>query len=171
MKRIDSSRALREGTNAPRRFHGSIENLPYRKGTAAVEFALLAPILMTLLAGVVEIGMAAYQAMQVQAAVEAGALYAAKYGASNLSGITQAVLNATGTAGITASPAPLVFCGCPSATGVVSQNSNCTTVCSDGTAPGEYVKVSAVIAHQTLMPFLNLPIPTTITASSTVRVL
>jgi Flp pilus assembly protein TadG len=142
-----------------------------RRGTAAVEFGLLTPMLMALLAGVFEIGTAAYQSMQVQAAAEAGALYAAKYGVANLAAISQAVLNATGTTGVTASPAPLVFCGCPSTTGVVSQGSNCTTACSDGTAPGQYVQVSAAIAHQTLMPFLNLPLPATITSHAVVRIL
>ena len=80
------------------------------------------------------------------------------------------VVNATGTAGITASPIPLAFCGCPHAAGIVSQASNCTTVCSDGTAPGHYVTVSAALSHQTIMSFLNLPLPATLTASSTVRI-
>jgi Flp pilus assembly protein TadG len=140
------------------------------RGVAAVEFGLLAPLLLILLTGIVEIGMAGYQAMQVQAAVEAGVLYAAKNGASDLAGVTQAVLNATGTAGVTASPAPLAFCGCPTTSGVVSQNSDCTTPCSDGKAPSQYVKVSAAVPHQTIMPFLTLPIPASMTAQSTVRV-
>jgi len=140
-----------------------------RSGAAAIEFALVSPLLAILLGGVVEIGMAAYQAMQVQSATEAGILYATEHGASDITAIGQAVVNATGTAGITASPAPLAFCGCPSAAGIVSQNSNCTTVCSDGTAPGQYVTVSAALAHHTIMSFLNLPLPATLTASSTVR--
>jgi Flp pilus assembly protein TadG len=139
-------------------------------GVAAIEFALISPILMILLGGVAEIGIAAYQAMQVQAAVEAGVLYAAQNGASNLSAIELAVTSATGTTGITATPIPLVFCGCPAAAGVVSQGSNCTTVCSGGAAPGQYVTVSAALPHQTIISFLHLPIPATLTASSTVRV-
>jgi Flp pilus assembly protein TadG len=141
-----------------------------RRGAAAVEFALVSPLLAILLAGIVEIGMSAYQAMQVQAAVEAGILYATIHGTTNIAAIGQAVVNTTGTAGITASPVPLVICGCPTASGVVSQNSNCTTVCTDGTAPGKYVQVSAALAHQTIISFLNLPLPATLTASSTVRI-
>ena len=141
-----------------------------RSGAAAIEFALVTPLLAILLGGVVEIGMSAYQAMQTQAAVEAGVLYAIEHGASNIAAIGQAVVNATGTAGITAIPVPLAFCGCPSSTGVVSQNSDCTTACADHTAPGQYVKVSAALAHQTIMSFLNLPLPATLTASSTVRI-
>lgn len=144
-------------------------NLSGRAGNAAVEFALVAPLLLTLLTGVVEIGMAAFQSMQVQAAAEAGALYASIHGAGSLSAIEAAVVDATGTAGVTASPVPVVFCGCPAATGVVSQAS-CTMACLSGATPGEYVKVSAAISHQTIMPFLNLPLPTILTASSTIRV-
>jgi hypothetical protein len=102
--------------------------------------------------------------------VEAGALYAAQNGANNLTAIGQAVVNATGTAGITATPAPTTFCGCPASTGVVSQGGDCRTACTDGTAPGQYVKVNAALAHQTIIPYLSLPLPATLTAQSIVRV-
>jgi len=171
MKRTDrSSRILRCCTKVLPRLCAFAIGQRSRKGTAAIELAIVSPILVILLAGVVEIGMAAYQAMQVQSAVEAGVLYASEKGVSSLAAIQQAVVNATGTTGITATPAPVVFCGCPVAAGIVSQGSNCTTTCSGGAAPGEYVRVNAAIAHQTIVPFLALPLPATITASSTVRV-
>ena len=47
-------------------------------GTAAIEFALMTPFLLALLGGVVEIGFATYESMQVNAAVEAGVLQAAR---------------------------------------------------------------------------------------------
>ncbi len=141
-----------------------------RGGNAAIEFALIAPMLLILLSAVVEIGLAANQAMQVEAAVEAGILYTAKNGPNDLAAIATAVVSATSTAGITASPAPVAFCGCPALSGVVSQNADCTTACPDTTAPGRYVRVSAAVAHQSIMSFLNLPIPATLTASSIVRV-
>jgi Flp pilus assembly protein TadG len=148
-----------------------------RDGIAAVEFGLMAPLLLILLTGVGEIGIAAYQSLQVQAAVEAGALYAVKHPPSSpsdttgLNAIGTAVTSGTATAGITASPAPTAFCGCPATTGIVSQGSNCTTVCSsDSKAPGQYVLVNAKITHTTLLPYLSLPLPATLTASSTVRV-
>ena len=171
MKRSgEPSMEFRKGAVASSRCRTLSAILPSQRGNAAIEFALLGPLLLILLTGVVEIGMAGYQAMQVQAAVEAGALYAAQNGAGNLPAISQAVVNATGTTGITASPAPVVFCGCPTTAGVVSQNSNCATACSSGAAPGQYVQVNAALAHQTIMPFLTLPLPATLTASSTIRI-
>lgn len=148
-----------------------------RSGIAAVEFGLMAPLLLILLTGVGEIGIAAYQTMQVQAAVEAGALYAVKHPPSSpsdsvaLTAIGTAVTSGTGTTGITANPAPTSYCGCPAATGVVSQAADCATVCSlDSKAPGQYVQVNASITHTTLLPYLSLPLPATLTASSTVKV-
>jgi Flp pilus assembly protein TadG len=143
-----------------------------QNGTAAVEFALLAPLLLILLTGVIEIGMGVFQDMQVQAAAEAGALYAAKYGSGNLTAIGLAVTNATSTSGITASPAPAVFCGCPTTSGITSQGSNCTTVCSSGKLPGTYVKVSATITRTELLltPYISLGLPATFTGQSVVRV-
>jgi Flp pilus assembly protein TadG len=140
-------------------------------GTAAIELALLSPVLMILVTGVVEVGMAMFQDMETQAAAEAGALYAVNHGADNLALIAGAVTSATGTAGITASPAPTTFCGCPAAGGVVSQGSDCTTACQDKTAPGAYVAVSATLARTKLLPFpyIDLLLPNTFTGRSVVR--
>ena len=164
------NKIVRARVLASRGFRTLATQFRRQSGAAAIEFALVTPLLAIMLGGVVEIGMAAYQAMQVQSATEAGILYATEHGASSITAIGQAVVNATGTSGITASPIPLAFCGCPSAAGIVSQNSNCTTVCSDGTPPGHYVTVSAALTHQTIMSFLNLPLPATLIASSTVRI-
>jgi uncharacterized membrane protein len=144
---------------------------PARNGTAAIEFALLAPLLLILLTGIVEIGMAVFQDIQVQAAAEAGALYAAKYGSNDLTAIALAVTNATGTSGITAAPAPQVFCGCPTASGITSQGADCSTVCPDAKPPGKYVTISATITRTELLtPYISLGLPATFTGSSVVRV-
>jgi Flp pilus assembly protein TadG len=146
-----------------------------RSGVAAIELALVSPLLLILLTGIVEIGIAGFQAMQVQAAVQAGAMYAVQNGSDGLTAIEltaigTAVVNATGTAGITAAPAPFTFCGCPATTGVISQMTDCTTVCAGNNAPGHYVKISAALPHATLMPYLNLPLPASLTASTTIRI-
>jgi Flp pilus assembly protein TadG len=171
MKRTDKpGGTFRSGANASSWRCAAASIHLSRQGNAAVEFALLSPLLLIMLTGVVEIGMAGYQAMQVQASVEAGVLYVAQNGAGNLTAIGQAVVNATGTTGIAATPVPVAYCGCPTTAGIVSQTSNCTSVCPDGTAPGHYVQINAALAHSTIMPFLTLPLPATLTASSTIRV-
>jgi Flp pilus assembly protein TadG len=135
-------------------------------GSAALEFGLAVPFLLAILMGVVELGYAMYEAMQVYNAVEAGALYAAKNG-YDATGIAAAVSNATGTPGITATPAPVQFCGCPNAGGILE--TACNATCNDGKQPGQYVRISAALAHQTILPYPSLPLPTTLTAQSIVR--
>ena len=81
----------------------SLEGLFGRRsesGTAAIEFALFLPFLLLLLTGTVELGFSAYEAMQVNNAVEAGALYAAKNGWNSASIASATVAGAVIAAGI-----------------------------------------------------------------------
>lgn len=137
-----------------------------RRGTAAIEFALAIPILLVLAAGTAEIGFAVYEAMQVYDSVEAGVLYAAKNG-FDATGISAAVVNATGMSGITATPAPTQFCGCPSAGGVVT--ATCGATCASGGVAGTYVRISAAYTHETILNYPSFGLPTTLTAQSVVR--
>jgi Flp pilus assembly protein TadG len=131
-------------------------------GSAAIEFGLSVPLLLVLLMGVVELGYTMYEAMQVYNSVEAGALYAAKHGFDSAA-ISTTVQNATGTQGITASPAPVQFCGCPDAGGVSE------TPCNNGSPAGQYVRISAALPRGVILPYLALPLPDTLTAQSIVR--
>jgi Flp pilus assembly protein TadG len=135
-------------------------------GSAAIEFGLMMPVLLVLLAGLVEIGFAVREAMQVQAAAEAGAGYAIKNGWDSVA-ISNAVVNATGATGISASPAPVQFCGCPGAGGVTAVL--CTVKCTGGATPGVYVQVNASQPHSAILANLGLPIPAKLTAHATVR--
>lgn len=137
------------------------------RGVAALEFGIIAPVLLILLVGVIELGFAVHQAMQVQDAAEAGALYAGKYGWKPAE-ISAAVVNATGAGNITASPAPVLFCGCPSTNGIATVV--CTATCPSGGPAAQYVRVSASQPHEAILTFLNLPIPDTLTGHATVRV-
>jgi Flp pilus assembly protein TadG len=136
-------------------------------GTAAIEFAIAAPMLSILVFGAAELGYSAYQAMEVQDAVEAGALYVSKHGWDS-SGIATAVLNATDITGLTASPAPAQFCGCPSTTGVAT--ATCASTCTGGNPAGQYVQINATLTRKSLIPNSGLPLPTAFSAQSIVRI-
>src|SRR5579864_287773 len=81
-------------------------------GTAAIEAAIVLPVLLVLATGLFDLGFAAYEAMQVQSAADAGEQYAAA-NSWNATQISSAVTGATGGSGITATPAPSQFCACP----------------------------------------------------------
>lgn len=98
-----------------------------RKGLAAIEFALVAPITVLLLVGVMDLGNALQQKQRLSAAAQAGAAYALTFPADS-AGI-QAAINRmlSGWSGVTVTvPAPV--CECPGTAGTV----DCDTVCPTG---------------------------------------
>jgi Flp pilus assembly protein TadG len=135
------------------------------RGAAAIEFAILASILILLMIGVVDIGMGFYRKMQVQTAAQAGAHYAMRHGFVPTS-IANAVTAATAFPGISASPAPTQYCGCPSNTGITI--ADCTSTCPGGLTATKYVAVSAQGTYNTILTYPTFPNSFTLAASSTV---
>ena len=145
-------------------------------GTAAIEFALVAPFLLILMVGVVELGVAMYESMQVSAAVEAGILYAAANGfdsASISAAVTAAAPMPPAFRAVTATPAPTEFCGCPDGSGSVANLGTAppcsTTACAGETAAGAYVQVSASLDRLVLLP-ARWGLPSTFTATAVIRI-
>jgi Flp pilus assembly protein TadG len=136
------------------------------RGGVAVEFALIAPLLMLMFAGIVDLGFAAYESMQVHAAAAAGAQYAVKYG-WDTAAIEAAVMSGTGAEGIAASPAPSRFCACPDAGGLAEID--CGDTCPGGVTPGQYGRVNAELEHSTVLSYPGLPDPLTLTGQAIVR--
>lgn len=164
--------------NAKNRRHGTSKRrifvqdvLRDSRGNPAIEFGLLAPILMLLLLGVLDFGTGFWDQTQVTAAAQAGASYAVNSG-FNATGIANAVASG-GPAAIQASPAPTEFCGCPNSTQGVAAASGtpptCTSTCSDGTTAGTYATVNAKLSFTTIFPWPGLPRPTLLTSTTIVR--
>jgi len=138
------------------------------RGVAAMEFALLAPVLTTLVIGLVDFGNLAYASMEVQVAAHAGADYALHSG-WNSTAIASAVTGATGMT-INASPAPAQVSACV-VSGVLTATTN--TTCPTGSTqstPGTYVQVSAQAAFTPLVAWSIFGLPTSLTAQSMVRI-
>ena len=141
-----------------------------RSGAAAVEFGLVAPMLVALLVPMVDLGMGTYNKMRVQDAAEAGAQYALSHGYST-SSITSAAQNAT-SLGATVSVTPSEACGCITATGTVDTSSYgsppCTpNACSDGSTPGTFVGVAT---QTTYTPLLAPTTSLTLNGTAVVRI-
>jgi len=139
-------------------------------GTAAIEFATIGGVFSAMMVVSGDLGLAYYANMQVQTAAQIGAQYAVVNGAKafDATAISNAVVNATSTTGITATPAPVQFCGCPSGTTLTT--ATCGTVCADGTGTGTYARVSASRTHTTLIAYPGVPSSFAQTATSTVRI-
>lgn len=136
-----------------------------RKGIAALEFGLLAPVLLIAITAVLDYGIALYYKMQLSTAVRAGIQIAATDPTNaNLTAIiTEAATGATGLSGISV-PAPTTFCEC-------STSPNVTVSCASSCAGGTLQTFLALTVNYTYTP-LFLPaaaIANPITASATVR--
>jgi hypothetical protein len=129
------------------RLHGLARD---RRGVVAIEFAIISLVLGTLTLGAFDLGNAAQQQIQLQAAVRAGGAYAATY-PTDPAGIQNAVTNALPT-GWTLSSPPVVACSCLSS----STGSTSSTIC---TAPNcstdaKIITIQAQMAYASLTGLL-----------------
>ena len=133
-------------------------------GTAALEFGLALPLLAILLTGIVEVGFAMYQAMQVTYAAEAGLGYAAKNGYS-ASAIASAATGATGLSGMSATATQ--FCACPTTSGLTT--ATCSSTCTSGNTAGTYISVSVSLSRVSLIGAASFGLPSTLSAQAILR--
>lgn len=138
-----------------------------RQGNAALEAALIAPMLVLFAVGVTDYGLSVHRKMQVQHAAQAGADYAMRNATFNPVAIAGAVTGAAAVPGIAASPAPVETCGCHAANAIAS--ATCGSTCADGAAAGVYVTVSAQGSYTTLLPYPGIPGSFTFSASAMTR--
>jgi Flp pilus assembly protein TadG len=136
-------------------------------GMAAVEFALIGPLLIMAAVCTIDLGMGMHRKMQVQTAAQTGAEYAATHG-FDANAIASVTTSATSLTGIAASPAPTRFCGCPTSTGINA--SSCEATCAGGQMAGTYVRVSAQSTYTPILPYPMLPPSYDFTAQATVRI-
>jgi Flp pilus assembly protein TadG len=145
------------------------------RGTAAIEFCIVASVFTILITGMCDFGFAFFQEMQVESAAAAGVQYAVLNGyQSPGAGIKSIVHLSTNLAGVlaTANP-PSEFCGCPnvspSATTITSVT--CGSTCSStGATAGTYVQVNARASYTFMMPWPGIPNPLTLSSTMTARI-
>ena len=138
-----------------------------QRGNAIVEFAILAPVLILLMLGTIELGRTAYFGILVANAAQAGASYGSQTitTAQDSAGMAAAIAQDASPnpiATVTASPAPSIEWGCWNATTaafatpfpVATSSSSFLPSCT-GTNVG--VPFVSVTAQGTLKPLFHLP--------------
>jgi Flp pilus assembly protein TadG len=124
-------------------------------GAATVEMALVAPILILLMMGIIEVGRYADYTIKVTNAARAGVQYGAQNlaTASNTAGIRAAALgDAQSVAGLTATPQ--TFCTCADG----SADANCVVATCPATNPRlVYVRVDTAGTISSLFNYTGLP--------------
>lgn len=152
-------------------------------GVAALELALIAPILLTIAGGLADFGLAFGDRTQLAHAVANGAAYAfatqetsgsiGSVSASSVQAAVQASTALSSVAVAVAGPEP----GCVQTNRTASPPTSTLNVvsaaygtpCPNGNPVGTYMVITATYTYRPLMPFYSTLASQTITASATVR--
>jgi Flp pilus assembly protein TadG len=153
-------------------------------GLAAIELAIIAPVVILCILCVTDLGRFALDKTWVTYAANAGAEYAAAHaddeqysppypmGSAFSAAISTRASSATGATNISVSPAPSSYYGCATSTGVTAstQGATCSSTTSTGGSPGIYVSVTATMPFTALFSAAGIAYPSTITSTAVVRV-
>jgi len=148
-----------------------------QRGSIAVEFALVAPVLMIVLAGVIDIGSAAYVRHSLDTRVTAAAEYALMQSAPEDPDAADALAErlAELVRGDGSDSVEVVVnsaCYCPTlSSGQIEWNASlsCGTSCASGEAAGQFVRISATARHVSLFPGYAFSDGDTVGASAVLR--
>jgi len=136
-----------------------------RGGAAAVEFALLMPVLMVLLLGLADVATLASRTLQVEAAARTGANYA-RHNGWQATAITRAASDGLETlTGVRAVPRLLAGCLQRDASVAAGQKR-----CAGGGAPGIYVEVTVTAASAPMLLRSRALLPDSVSGQALVRI-
>jgi Flp pilus assembly protein TadG len=152
-----------------------------RRGLAALEFALVAPMLLLILGGITDFGLIMVGRSRLASGVAQGGQFALLTGAGvSAAAITTNVQNGATRAGLTETvtvtvTGPACYCvtSTPAALGsksALSGVNTCTATCpANASGPGTFVTIAAKYTYQPLMPLYSLLSNPTVTQTTTVR--
>ena len=124
-----------------------------KRGSTAVEFALLMPVLLLFLGGVVDFGRAFYYQTELNQALRSGMQYTLK-APTDTTGIVNVINQSTSIAINTQQPA--TFCQCLDGTNV-----SCSGTCTIGNTPmRNYVKLETKFTYAPLIGAMGGLLPT-----------
>ena len=150
-----------------------------RRGVAALEFALVCPVLLTFFGGVVDLGLAVWSKSCLANAVAQGAQYAYRTQQTGTN-VTQTQIRnfvlhvstlPSANISVSDTTVPGYYCMSTATSPPTLATSTSGANCSDGTKSGLYVKVSATYTYPALMPAYSYMAGRTITESTWVRLL
>jgi Flp pilus assembly protein TadG len=148
-----------------------------RNGLAALEFVIIAPVLLTICAGAADFGLALRDQMQLNQAVSNGAGYAfaAQQTLASLGKVSPSTVQSAVSASLTLSnvkvtastPGPY----CVQTTGQTTSLAvgSYDTACPSGNPAGTYMTITAQYTYQPMMPAYSMLASTSLSATAVVR--
>lgn len=119
------------------------------RGVSAIEFGLIAPVIVILVIGIIDFGMALWNDMQVANAAQAGAAYASVHGWSTTAGNVESAVSSATKLSLSSNSASIISCS-SSSVGPCSPNNG---------GSGNYWQVSAAASYSTILPWPGLSQP------------
>jgi Flp pilus assembly protein TadG len=135
-----------------------------QRGVTAIEFAVIAPIMIGMFISIADLGLGLYTQVQLANAAQAGAAYAMQKG---YNGDTMRTVAQASTRLTSVTVATSQFCGCPSTTGVTV--TTCASSCGDGLTAGTFAQVIASKAYSTLLSYPGIPSTINMSETATAR--
>jgi Flp pilus assembly protein TadG len=150
-----------------------------RRAVVALEFALCLPMMLILLGGAADFGLAFYDRLNLASALEAGAEYAHFQGSSVTTGNITTVISNTlnlpsgSTLSVTYTPSsgPGYYCVTGSGSSASMTLSSSGATCADGTQAGLYLKIQASFSITGYLGAFSIPFSTPISDMVIVRIL
>jgi Flp pilus assembly protein TadG len=142
---------------------GPCNPLRCNSGSVAVSTALIAPLLILMISGVVDLGRAAYDATSLAGAVRAGGQYALR-APNDDAGIKLAVKTASTLSDGTVTVTTQQFCECPDGT-----STNCSASTCGSVTMRKFVRVSATLPFSKIMTSSAIVVPSSLSAQAVVR--
>jgi len=160
--------------------------LRQNRGTAAIELALISPMLLILLAGIIDFGRVYREEIELSAAVAAAAQYAlvnaasinSTNAASLATTLTGIVANTNGPSWASASvtvnngPANANNCWCPTGASTTwgwGSAATCGSTCAGGTLAGKFVMITGTRSFSAIFTSYGLIGNTTLNQSAIVQ--
>jgi len=139
------------------------------RGASIAELALLLPILLLMLIGLIDFGRAYYLSTEVSAAASAGGLYGCQTTttAQDTTGIKAAATAAAPNVSGMTVPTVSVACQCSGSSGSVSCSS---PGCSSSSHVIEWLTVGTSATYKPLFPYPGIPSSITLAGQATLRV-
>ncbi|HEY4356968.1 MAG TPA: TadE/TadG family type IV pilus assembly protein [Acidobacteriaceae bacterium] len=134
------------------------------QGSSLVEVAVVLPMLLLILIGVVDLGRYFYLANEVAGAAHSGAMYGSQHASDTTNMVNAAKLDAPNVSGLTVNAT--WGCECPDGT---NASASCTATPSCSTNVIYYATVKASATYTALFPWQGLPSPLTLSSSATMR--
>ncbi len=153
-----------------------------RRGLAAIEFALVAPVLLLLLGGITDFGLVRWGKSELANGIAQGVDYALLQGPSVTAASVKAMVQAgSSRSGLSPSvtitiTGPACYClsrfpaSLVTPSTALSASYTCTGTCpSPAAAPGAFLTITASYVYQPLMPFYSQLSNTTVSETATAR--